>query len=248
MKKSQEENYYVKNKDKLMKLVLEIINNPQIAKKVLLKHVDQATFERLSEEWIQEFEGLIPQIPYIGGEKNRLTFFLVNGVMSFGFYSVLKRHGKDTREIGHMIYEITRNYYETLSKWRKKIARRMYYSNKIQSRFKKSSEERAQLNYPGDFQSVFVEGDGRNLVWGFDYTECANAKFLKSQNALKILPYLCVADYAMFRALGIGFKRTQTIGSGGNVCDFRFMRNYQTPEGWPPEKLEEFKMYLAKKH
>ena len=70
MKKSQEENYYIKNKDKLMKLVLEIINNPHIAKKALLKHVDQATFERLSKEWIQEFEGLIPQIPYIGGKKN----------------------------------------------------------------------------------------------------------------------------------------------------------------------------------
>ena len=242
MKTRQEENYYVKNKHKLMKFASSIIKN----QKVLLRHIDQDMIEPIIEEWIQEFEELLPDIPYIGGKKNRLTFFLIAGIMSFVFYRVLKRHGKETREIGQMIYELTENYYESLSNFRKKIMRKIYYSNIIQTRFKKLCEERARLNYPGDFQAVFVEGDGESLVWGFDYTECATAKFLESQNALELIPYLCPCDYAMYRALGIGFKRTQTIGLGGNVCDFRFVKDYNTPEGWPPEELEEFKQYLAK--
>ncbi len=43
------------------------------------------------------------------------------------------------------------------------------------------------------------------------------------------------------RALGIGFKRTKTLATGANMCDFRFIKGYQTAKGWPPENLEEFK-------
>lgn len=56
-----------------------------------------------------------------------------------------------------------------------------------------------------------------------------------------------MSDYAMFRALGVGFKRTKTIAINCDVCDFRFVKDYQTPKGWPPESLEEFRQYLSKK-
>jgi hypothetical protein len=38
---------------------------------------------------------------------------------------------------------------------------------------------------------------------------------------------------------GIGFKRTQTLAFGNSRCDFRFMKDYETSRGWPPEGLEE---------
>ena len=39
-----------------------------------------------------------------------------------------------------------------------------------------------------------------------------------------------------------GMKITQTIGNGASRCDFRFIKGYQTPIGWPPDDLEEFKL------
>ena len=43
------------------------------------------------------------------------------------------------------------------------------------------------------------------------------------------------------QALGIGFSRTQSIGSGGHKCDARFKRGGETANGWPPEELAEWR-------
>ncbi|MGD8782753.1 MAG: hypothetical protein PVH88_27830 [Ignavibacteria bacterium] len=40
----------------------------------------------------------------------------------------------------------------------------------------------------------------------------------------------------------MGFSRTQTIGNGAPICDFRFKKNVQTADGWPPENLPEWKV------
>ncbi len=46
----------------------------------------------------------------------------------------------------------------------------------------------------------------------------------------------------MYKSLGVGFIRTQTIGNGDPICDFRFKKNIETISGWPPEELEEWKI------
>jgi len=175
-----------------------------------------------------------------------MTFFLLSGVLWLGFYRAILPYEKDIHQIGKMIYEMVENYYESLSIYEKKFIRWLYYSKLAQSKFKKSSIKRKLWNYPGDYQSEFVEGDEKNIVWGFNYTECGAKKFLKTQNALELMPYLCINDYAMFKALNVGFKRTTTIGMQGDVCDFRFLKGYETPKGWPPEDLDEYKHYSNK--
>ncbi len=45
----------------------------------------------------------------------------------------------------------------------------------------------------------------------------------------------------MFKSYNMGFTRTQTIGNGDPICDFRFSKNAQSLNGWPPENLPEWK-------
>ena len=55
------------------------------------------------------------------------------------------------------------------------------------------------------------------------------------------VPYLCLTDYAKYKALNIQLERTKTIGNGESICDFRFCKNGSPVEGWPPINVKEFK-------
>lgn len=82
-----------------------------------------------------------------------------------------------------------------------------------------------------------VEGDGEIFEWGRDYAECGIVKFLHSQGADELTPYLCLTDYALFGALGIRLERTMTLAEGHEKCDFRFEKG-KSPSGWPPPWLD----------
>jgi len=84
-----------------------------------------------------------------------------------------------------------------------------------------------------DWQPSFVEGTGRGFDYVTDMTECAIVKFLHTQDADELTPYLCRVDFAVSRAFGMGLVRTTTIAEGGEKCDFRYKRGRETAPGWP---------------
>jgi hypothetical protein len=45
----------------------------------------------------------------------------------------------------------------------------------------------------------------------------------------------------MYKSWNIGFTRTHTIANGAPKCDFRFKKGGKTGEGWPPDKLKDWK-------
>lgn len=79
-----------------------------------------------------------------------------------------------------------------------------------------------------NFVITFVEGDGKEFDYGYDYFECAILKFFESQGAFELLPYICAPDIPVSKALNMGLKRTTTLGGG--KCDFGFMRGRETEE------------------
>jgi len=238
-------NYYQKNKRTLMKECKKVVEHPLIEEKVLLSHFDKQEISDLKKEVLEEFERLIPQIPFIGGDKNkRMTDFLIHTGWSLAIYRALSKRGMNIHQVGQIIYEISEIYYDSIHFLVKKFVKWYYFSRIAQYLFERNNRLRKKWNYPADFQGDLIKGDGKDFAVGYNYTECGNYKFLKEQNAVELTPYICLCDYALYRALGIGFKRTRTIGMNANHCDFRLKKNYETPRGWPPERLEEFKNYL----
>jgi hypothetical protein len=166
---------------------------------------------------------------------------------SLAFYCVLSKKGMDIHQIGQLIYEIGEVYYDSINPIKKIFGKWYYYSRIARFMVKRNSEKRRKRNYRGDFQGNFVKGDGKSFLWGYDYTECGTLKFLKEQHSEELNPYICLGDYALFRTLGVGFKRTRCLGMNEDRCDFRFIKNYQKPRGWPPNELDDFKCFLMKK-
>jgi hypothetical protein len=225
--------YYIRNKAKLLREHQRVATAGQ---KTMAARYEEDFVAAVTHESLTEFEKLIPELPYIGGDQNPLTGNLVFSASALAFYRVMKRHGRTIEETGELLYRI-------MEAWVRRYPRFMrhlmgtYYLSKLSQRV---SRQRAPLSqerrYAGDWVFEYVKGNGETFDWGRDYVECGIVKFLHSQGADELTPYLCLTDYALFGALGIELKRTMTLAEGCEKCDFRFKKG-ESPSGWPPPWL-----------
>ena len=59
-----------------------------------------------------------------------------------------------------------------------------------------------------------------------DMTSCPYCRYARLLGVEALTPIFCESDFATYGGLpGIRFERTQTLGTGGNQCDFRFCRD-----------------------
>lgn len=222
------------------KLIKDFEKMFKYARRALGQCFNESKIDKLHDESRREYAILIPQLPYIGGKKNSGTMNLIGMAIILAIIRSLEREGLTKREIGKVVYETFDMFFKAKPRLVRWLIGKLMTSKLFMKKKKKQTEKSLLREYPEDFVTEFVEGDGENFDFGLDVIECAICKFYKKQDAEKYLPYLCPGDYAMFRALGIGLTRTQTIGNGAPKCDFRFKKGGETPQGWPPENLEEF--------
>jgi hypothetical protein len=96
------------------------------------------------------------------------------------------------------------------------------------------SQER---EFDWDWVYEFVEGDGETFDYGYDFVECATAKFYHSQGADEFLPFYCFLDFPKCESIGLGLTRTMTLAEGFDRCDFRFKEGAKAGQRWPPAFL-----------
>lgn len=60
-----------------------------------------------------------------------------------------------------------------------------------------------------------------------DMTACPYCRYAQKLGCPELMPVFCDSDFATYGNLpGIKFERTQTLGTGGERCDFKFIRIY----------------------
>jgi len=182
-------------------------------------------------------EALISEIPYIGGDENHMTRHLIGSTTSLAFYEAMKAQGKTARETGNIIYDAV---VASVSRSNPRIPSYKKlnpedFTKRERARAKRSQERR----YPGDWVYEFVEGDGVKFDYGCDFIECGTQKFYHAKGADEFLPFYCFLDFPKTKATsGLGFTRTMTLAEGYEKCDFRFKKDGETKQDWPPPFLE----------
>ena len=232
--------YYIKRKPKLMK---DFSRRIKIAEEILKDKYNEAKINDLCNQMKAEFEKIIPEIPYIGGTKNPFSTLLVGGLADLAMFRALEKEGFALRDIGEFYYEfrdinntIRKN---SLEKIGKDPANYPFESSYVEWAKKQCGISKLR-KYPYDWVEDFVEGDGKTFEWGFNFHECGIHKVCKKLDAERFAPFFCLADFSEANILGFGFSRTQTLGFGAPMCDHRYVKNYKTPRGWPPDDLSEF--------
>ena len=227
--------YYTAQAHKLLKDFDKVAKH---YRNVLKSHLGDEAPDEIIRETRQEFQRLIPEIPYIGGRKNRLTRVLIGCTMALALHRVLKSRGRSVEEIGKMVVEIEENRVQSYPKFFVRLLGRFIHSPLGKNRIKKMVKESQKRLYPGGWVATFVEGDGKEFDFGIDYTECGLCKFFHQQGADELTRYLCLGDYVTQRAMNTGFSRSMTLAEGADRCDFRWKEGRETRPAWPPHWLE----------
>ena len=231
--------YYLKNKKKIFKQFDSLI---EIAKQIVLTTYNDDIIENIEKLAYKELENILLRLPYVGGDKSPFTPLMIQSAETLAFYKACKSLGLSEREMGKLVYEIAEKQAEAISSIKKWLYRKVIFSKKRKEYWKdwlKKSRKNLYLeNWVGDF----VESDDKSSNYGFNFTECGWLKLIDKENVGEFARYVCSCDYARLRAIGIGFKRTKTLAEGADMCDFRLIKDYQTPRGWPPEVLKENKV------
>jgi len=239
----KDRDYYIRNEKKIHKEFKALV---KVARKVALNHYDPKTIDAIIIQAYAELEKILPTLPYVGGNKSPFTTLMISSAETIAFYKACKTFGLTPREMGKFIYEIAESYAESIPSYKKWLARKILFTGFFKNRWKKWMAENQKREYPENWHGEYIVGDGISFNYGLNFNECAWMKLARIVGAEDISPYVCLSDYAKMRAIGVGFKRTQTLVAGAPMCDFRFVKHYQTPRGWPPEKLEENKEFYAK--
>jgi hypothetical protein len=201
----------------------------------MVKHVKVVLESRYGEgfasmvipEIRQEYEVLIPQVPYIG-DKRPFTQWLLATAQFLAMYRVFKRHSKSVEEDGRIGYEVSDRMLNAYPRFLLRFFGRTMFSKKRLGNARMYAEESQKRKYLGAYVFRFVVGDNENFDFGIDYTECASQKFLAAQHALELAPYICATDILQSERFGWGLTRTMILAEGAEKCDFRFKKGGRT--------------------
>jgi len=190
--------------------------------------------DTISREAREQYEALISEMPYIGGDENPMTRQLLLAATNLAFYKAMKARGKTARETGKIVYDalVKRFSQHPVSPARALTPEEIHDNHERATR----SQDR---RYPGDWVSEFFVGDGVEFDYGWDTLECGVQKLYHAHGADEFLPYVCFLDFVIIPRRGWGFARTMTLAEGYEKCDFRYQVGGGAEREWPPPFPEE---------
>lgn len=204
--------YYVSRKDK----ILQLFETHSHAWRPFLY---RAYGEILSEEIIDGSRkiliNLILEMPYIGGDDNPMTRHIIRASTCLALYKYMAVVGKSAQEVGDILYQAVKESVSHLPP-DTPLSEDQLELMKVQARISREKK------YQGDWVWDFIEGDGVEFVYGYDFYECGVQKFFREQGGDAILPYFCTLDFVTYRTTGWSFFRSMTLAEGYPKCDFRF--------------------------
>ena len=158
------EDYYVSRKRKLLK---EFDKTLDRIRGVFVSRYGKEPVDGMLEEARQEYQALIPQLPYLGG-KQPFTQFLSSTAWFLAMYRVLQRRGETVEAVGTLAYQASETYLQAYPAFLRRILGHRTFSRRYLRRLQKRAAESQERRYPGDYVYIFVEGDGETFDFGVD--------------------------------------------------------------------------------
>lgn len=238
IKKGELSNYYLSQKSNLLedydKEALKYL------RKVLAPRFGDDHTDTLLRDARQEYEAIIPELPYIGGEENINTRFLIMAAGCLAVYKALKTRGTAVEEIGQVIYEMAEARTYVYPEFFLRLVGRLKYGGKYEKYLKEQALQSQRRQYPGDWVFTFIGGDRKTFDYGLDFTECGACKLFQAHDADELAPFFCLPDLVFSKAFNRGLVRTMALAEGYDRCDFRYKRGRKSfllplKDGWPPQ-------------
>ncbi len=236
--------YYTARKEKLLE---EFDGNSALMQASLVARYGEEFAGTLQREVRQEYEKLIPEIPYIKGPRARLlNRFLLITAQELAAYKAIKNHGKPPGEAWELCHEALRLRLAEIPKWKRWLLRRFMFSRLVRKIVARRARQQERARF-GDFEIEYLIGEGTEFDFGVNYLQCGNYDFVKKHGGDEFAPYVCMSDIALGDAMGWGLIRTQTLADGCPHCDFRFKKGAATQISSKTPEVQEVIERIGKK-
>ena len=199
----------------------------EFARPIVSSWLGEEQADRFMRDAKQEYEALMPRIPYIGNNWVSLSFFIPT-TRYLAMYRALQRQGQAVEDAGRLAYLIGIEEAKAYPYIARRFMEYLWFSRLLRMLLKRRQVLSHQGKYPGESVIEYVEGDGEEFVYGVDYIECAVGKFLRAEQAFEVAPYSCAIDKPVSELMGWGLTRLKTIAEGDPRCEFRFKRGGET--------------------
>lgn len=206
-----------------------MLHRLDLAEAMLRDRVGLANIAAIRHEVMDEFAIVLTQMPYVGGDANRMSDFFMRLMGFMAVSRVLRRHGVPLPVIGDIEGETYKAQLLTVSEAERLAAGHQFLSPENQNLLREQASQSVlksrQDAFPGDFAYDFVEpGPDDGFEFGINYKACGFCKFAARHGDEDILPNICGLDFDAYATRGIRLERTQTLAGGASHCDFRFSK------------------------
>jgi len=214
-------NYYSSQKDKLIRKLVKVISRVQPE---LVARYGKVGADDIHRQILVEFERILPEIPYVGGRKNKLTIFIIQSAWALAFYRAMQQRGGSVDDAGKLLQQAAEAMFKATPRFLRHLYGKIRLSKLRYPSMAVAAQTTQKREYPGNWVQEFIAGDGESFDFGIDYTECGIVKFMEAQNATELTRYLCQTDFAALESIGLKLDRTETIASGCARCNFRISK------------------------
>jgi hypothetical protein len=161
---------YLSRKDQLLRGFDKSLNRVRV---LLNSWLGEEQAESLIRDSRQEYEVLIPRIPFIG-RKNPLLVFFLPTTRYLAIYRSFTKQGLTIEDAGYLAFEIGTEELKSIPSIGRHFISYLWFSPWFLKRIKKRAMDTQHRMYPGNYVMTFVEGNGREFDYGVDYLECAS--------------------------------------------------------------------------
>ena len=176
----------------------------------------------------QEYEKLIPEIPYIKGLRGKIfNNFLLITAQELATYKAMKQQGQPASEAWELCHQALRLRVAQIPPWKRWLLRNLMFSSLMKKIVARRAKQQQKVR-SGDFEVEYLTGRGDDFDIGVNYLKCGNYNFAMEHGGEEFAPFICMSDIALSDSLGWGLMRTQTLADGCDYCDFRFKKGAAT--------------------
>lgn len=186
------------------------------------------TLRDLEKQLDAEFEDVLSELPWVGGDDGRMTqYFEANtGVIALG--RVLLAQGVAKSDTSHILQSLFLGGLRKMDEADRFAMGDSFMSPQNLETLRHLAEQSRLRQNPGDFVYTFLEAgvdeDGDVFEFGLNYHECGFCKLCAKTGDTDVLPMICGMDEESYGLRGVKLKRTQTLASGAQFCNFRYSR------------------------
>ena len=176
------------------------------ARDTLASLVGASEMDALEADAAREFEALLDDFPYADRPSHVMAFPTLACAIMLAFYMAARARGCSAHQFGRAIHE----------------APLPELAEPPLEQLRREAAESQESAAPNEFVFEFVEGDEKDLDYGYNIKACAICHLYRKHDAMDLVPYMCALDDKMSAARNSGLRRTGTIALGAHQCDFRY--------------------------